>query len=204
MYSPNDKGSFEIKNLIFILVFGILIYHFFIREDVTILGKGVFAKEEPIQENIKGKEMLFFKDYGIQKVAKYTIKAKVLSRKTYDSELAPIDFALGWGNMSDENILKDIEIWQSGRWYRYKYEHTSLSLGEIIRSSANTHIIPATDKIKKVALSIKKGEIIQLKGYLVRVTGKKGFYWNSSTTRNDTGNGGCEIMYVEDIKVLQP
>ena len=34
-----------------------------------------------------------------------------------ESDLAPVDLALGWGRMSDEAILKDIQISQSGRFY---------------------------------------------------------------------------------------
>ena len=38
-------------------------------------------------------------------------------------------------------------------------------------------------------------------GYLVDVAGPGGFAWNTSLTRNDTGDGACEIVWVETLEV---
>ena len=39
-------------------------------------------------------------------------------------------------------------------------------------------------------------------GYLVDARDKKGWRWNSSRTRDDTGDGACELFYVNSIKIL--
>ena len=33
------------------------------------------------------------------------------------------------------------------------------------------------------------------------IRGPGGFVWNTSLTRNDSGNGACEIVYVESLSV---
>jgi hypothetical protein len=43
-------------------------------------------------------------------------------------------------------------------------------------------------------------DLVELEGYLVYVKGDN-FTWNSSLTRNDTGDGACEVLYVEKISV---
>jgi hypothetical protein len=38
-------------------------------------------------------------------------------------------------------------------------------------------------------------------GYLVDVSGPRGFQWSTSRTRTDTGDGACEIVWVETLHV---
>ncbi len=45
------------------------------------------------------------------------------------------------------------------------------------------------------------GQIVTIGGFLVDVTGPGGFTWNTSLIRTDTGNGACEIVWVESLDV---
>ncbi len=49
---------------------------------------------------------------------------------------------------------------------------------------------------------IRKGQRIRLSGQLVRVDGDNGFTWSSSLSREDTGNGACELIWVEQLSRL--
>ena len=64
-----------------------------------------------------------------------------------------------------------------------------------------------TDKtVKGKLLSIKKGEYVELEGYLVTAyttDSDSNIYWMSSDTRTDTGDGACEVIYVTDVKWLK-
>jgi len=42
---------------------------------------------------------------------------------------------------------------------------------------------------------------VRLKGYLARYSHGGGFERGTSTTRNDTGNGACETIYIEDVQI---
>ena len=48
----------------------------------------------------------------------------------------------------------------------------------------------------------RPGERIALAGQLVRVDGDNGFNWTSSLSREDTGAGACELVWVEQLKRL--
>jgi len=52
-----------------------------------------------------------------------------------------------------------------------------------------------------LAPSLRPGQIVRLQGYLVDVRGPGGFAWNTSLTRSDTGDGACEIVWVEAVAV---
>ena len=104
--------------------------------------------------------------------------------------------------MSDGAVLGRIDISQSGRFYYWRYDGAPpIPRREIERSSANMHLIPATRAIERRLKHLRPGNVVALKGYLVDVRGEGGFRWTSSLTREDTGNGACELIWVEDLEV---
>lgn len=76
--------------------------------------------------------------------------------------------------MSNHSVLKDLKIRQSNPWYFYRYKnHTPLLKSEINIHSSNMHLIAANKNIGKQLKSVRKGEIVNIKWYLVNVTGDK-------------------------------
>ncbi len=144
--------------------------------------------------------------YRLTPLARYDIKALVLSTHTYwfgtESKFSPVDFAVGWGAMSDQSIIDQLNISQGGRWYEFSYsQDPSIPDGAIISHSANMHLIPASVIIKNRLSRVRAGEVVELKGCLVQITGETGYQWVSSLTRTDTGGGACELMFVEDVSL---
>jgi len=46
---------------------------------------------------------------------------------------------------------------------------------------------------------LKKDDLVYLKGSLIEIQAKDGWRWKSSLSREDTGNGACELMRVDSI-----
>ena len=66
-------------------------------------------------------------------------------------------------------------------------------------------ITGTTPKVRKDILDdVIRGNIILISGKLVNVNkiGNK-WTWKSSTKRDDTGSGACEILWVEEISIIQ-
>ena len=63
------------------------------------------------------------------------------------------------------------------------------------------HMIPATAEVERRLLHVRSGQVVALTGYLVEVHGLDGFRWRSSLTREDTGNGACELVWVDKLEV---
>jgi hypothetical protein len=166
---------------------------------------GVLAPDDPAQRELDREDRPFqVKDYRIVPLARYAVKARVLSRERYrfdaGAELSPVDLVLGWGPMSDSAVLKAFDIDQSNRWYHWRAGTLPISEAAVITHSANTHLIPADALVRRAILGVKTGDLVDLEGYLVRVEGPHGFTWVSSLTRADTGDGSCELMFVKEAR----
>jgi len=59
------------------------------------------------------------------------------------------------------------------------------------------HIIPANSLVLRQLKKARAGNLVHLQGFLVNASTDEGFTWHSSLTRNDTGDGACELFYVD-------
>jgi hypothetical protein len=147
-------------------------------------------------------------DWVITPKAEYSLKGVVLKRTTYrtgwNSILSPCDVAMAWGELAQGDLYKQLKWSQSNRWYFWKYGADFPKDNPfIIRYSSNTHIVPANPNLERAARSLKSGEPAELRGYLMRVDGKKGDetrWWDSSLSRTDEGDGSCELLYLKRLK----
>jgi hypothetical protein len=104
--------------------------------------------------------------------------------------------------MSDQRVLDQLTISQSGRFYWYEYRQPPIPKDQIISHSTNVHIIPATSAIASRCKSLRAGSLIHLSGDLVEATGPGIGSWRSSLSRTDSGNGACELMWVKEMSIL--
>lgn len=195
------------KKLIFLLLVTLTVWKLVSDPGDVSLGPGVMAKEPPAQINIENPASFEFGKHRVTPLAKFHIKAKVLSREEYtfdnEADISPVDLALGWGRMSDEAVIQYIDISQSGRWYRWRTETMPIPRREIEIHSANMHMIPADDAVESDINQARTGDIIELRGYLVEVVADDGRRWKSSMTREDTGAHACEVIWVEQFEVVK-
>lgn len=148
-------------------------------------------------------------DYEIQPLARFRIRARVLGKKRYyldpTADIAPYDLALGWQGMSDTASLEHISITQSGRWYEYLFDSSMpLSGAEITRSSANVHCLPGNADVHSALKSFHRHDFVELKGYLVEARRAGRPPWRSSLVRDDSGNGSCEVFWIEEARKILP
>jgi hypothetical protein len=179
-------------------------YNSFVTRQVRH-APGVVAAKPPLQTTVK-QPAFRHANYTVEPLASFSIRARVLGRKNYtlgrEADLSPMDFALGWGPMSDSAVLQHLDISQSNRFYFWRSDNVPpISIQDITTHSSNVHIIPANDAVLKQLERVRVGAVVSLKGKLVQVTGDGGFTWRSSLTREDTGNGACEVMWVESVSV---
>jgi len=169
---------------------------------------GVLVKEQPVQVEV-GSSVFRFDDYILTRRARFEVRARVLSKEPYylgrTADLSPIDLALGWGVMSDSAVLDEIDISQSGRWYHTRYElPPPVDERLMMASSSNMHMIPARKDVEGALKKLRVGDIVDIRGFLVDVDHESGWYWRSSLSRTDTGDGACELVYVESLFVESP
>jgi hypothetical protein len=144
----------------------------------------------------------------LQPLAGFSIDARVLSRQDYrsgrESDLSPTDLALGWGRMRDDAVLARLDVSQSGRWYMYRWSDAPpIPVEEIVRSSANMHVIPANDDVARALDRVRAGDRVRMDGWLVEADAPDGWTWRSSLTRDDSGDGACEVVYACSLSSMQ-
>jgi hypothetical protein len=173
---------------------------------------------EPYQESTSGNvvEVIDNKEVNIEYIASYDISGRVVKTYSYaqvgiENKLSPIDVGITWGDLvKDENnnkiiwghTVKRFLTWKiyDTEWYN-NYGGTNFQ-----EHVSNNHLIPCNDDILKKINAIKEGEYIHIIGYLADISydldnGEK-YNWKTSTSRSDTGDGACEIIYVTDIEWL--
>ncbi len=165
---------------------------------------GVLAPDPPSQRLLDAGAPVFQKGrYHIKALAEFTLEARVLGREDYrfdsGADLAPLDLALGWGPMSDSSVLERIDIQQRHRFYYWHVNDFFIPRRDIETHSANMHLIPATRHVADRLKLIRPGHIVSLRGYLVEAHRDDGWQWRSSLSREDTGNGACELIWVETV-----
>ncbi|WP_022975459.1 hypothetical protein [Nevskia ramosa] len=170
---------------------------------------GVLVAEAPAQTVLSGDEAAPFehRGYRLTPLAGFALEARVLTTESYRFDrlagLVPVDVGLGWGAMSDSAVLARIELSQSGRFMYWHVAQFPIPEQQIINSAANMHLIPATPVIARRISALRRGQLISLRGRLVEAVAPNGMQIRSSLRRDDTGAGACEVIWVEDLEVLQ-
>ena len=208
-FSPKIKNS--VIAAIIVIFTAVMIYNNGSRECVSNIP-------EPIQEEADGGTFLDKRGYHVAVNYKYSYEIEALVVHTHNyyglslgDALAPKDVALAWGNVARYNTQIDFHWAQSGRWYRWhtkSYEEIAPVGGEdgVNRCSSNNHLIAADSTVKSAIRKIRRGDHVRITGYLSNIYATKSngttFTWSSSTTREDTGDGSCEVIYVTKVEFL--
>lgn len=180
--------------------------------------RAISGIKDPIQKEADGGTTMELDGYDIDitYMYEYEIEGLVLTTNHHywfgiDNDLSPIDVGLGWGDVAAYNNVIDFHWSQHCRFLYWKYK----SYEDIARvgdeydvniQSSNNHLIGSNSSIKRKIKRIHAGDHIKLKGYLVDIYGTKDdgtfFSWTSSTVRDDSGDGACELIYVTDVEWL--
>jgi len=168
---------------------------------------GVLISAEPVQIPVQ-RAPFALGDYLLTPLADFEVEARVLSVERYRTDrgagVSPIDFALGWGPMSDSAVLEHLRIRQGGRFFSiHPIEPAAapaIDLKTAMLHASNMHLIPADERVFARLKQVKRGHLVRLRGQLVSVLGPGNFTWTSSLSRSDTGDGACELFYVESLE----
>jgi hypothetical protein len=167
---------------------------------------GVLASDDPQQHEITALRWRHG-EFDLEARAQFEIEARVLSAESYrfdgGAALAPLDLALGWGAMSDSAVLAHFRTTQGARFFTLYPDESAPELYEALRHSTNVHVIPADARIERLLRKTKIGALVHLEGMLVDASRADGFTWHTSLTREDTGDGACELFFVKEYRQLR-
>lgn len=182
-------------------------------EASSTVSFGINASAEPIQMNIYPFQESIMEN-GTEAVISgentYTINAKVQSTRAYDDSISaviPYDYLLAWGDMADENKVSGLTWEQESRHGMVSGNLGGSGIGTdyVVSHVSNNHLIPANATIRKALAQVKPGDMVRIEGRLVNVkifaSQGRTLGISSSQSRTDQGDGACEVIYVEQIKI---
>jgi hypothetical protein len=180
-------------------------WHWWTTERAVHRPPGIVAPDEPAQVDLDPSPRFDAKGYTFIKRAKYDITARLLRKEIYHIDggagLAPVDLGVGWGPLSDSAMIDQLEFSQMGRFFYWQPRKADFPLpaATLISHMAQMHMIPATKDIESRLKKLRPGQIVTASGYLVDIRSPTGFTWNTSLSRTDTGDGACELFWVEAL-----
>ena len=171
------------------------------------LSHGEVQLAAPVQTTLNRKKLYTKSGHQLEAVASFKIEARVLSAAKYrqgrEALVSQVDLALGWGKMATDQVLSKIDVSQSGRFASMRYNPASgIEVSDIVLNSSNMHMIPSSNAVNKALRKVRKGQVVEIEGYLVNIRHEDGWRWLTSTSRTDQGNGACEIILVTSIRVV--
>ncbi|MDD2703430.1 MAG: hypothetical protein PHC33_05440 [Candidatus Omnitrophica bacterium] len=197
---------------------------FFTRNNIRSVGQTVpEVLQQPLQEKRLNTESIRFEKDGYQyeliPLYDYQISGLLVSKMDYkflsiykSSSVFPLDVCLLWGGNAENKVYqyKKIRFFQDCRWCNAEWEgNVPFNLNEI----SNNHLVFKHPRLESAARNLVAGDQIRITGKLVNVKAQSlgesesfnpaSLRWNTSIVRNDTGAGACEIVYVEDLKILK-
>jgi len=196
------------KRLLWLLVAITLAWGWYLFGRTDPVQPGTAAPDAPLQTSPDDPAPFRHDGFTITPMAEFSLRARVLGAERYwldaGASLSPLDLALGWGRMSDPAVYGGLRISQGGRWYRYAWDSDGppIPLHEIIRSSANMHLVPADPAVEAAMMKATSGDVIELQGQLIRAEDDDGWRWNSSLSRDDSGAGACELIWVRRFEIV--
>lgn len=146
-------------------------------------------------------------------LADFSSEVLILRRERYDrgttedplSDYSPMDVVAGWGQAGRAAVRRPVHLAQGRRRYAFWYaggpdvpKETS-GFGSM---TANWHLIPVDRSVGEKMEEIGSGDVVRLEGRLVRVRLRDGSWATSSLSRNDSGDGACEILLVEHVRIM--
>lgn len=114
------------------------------------------------------------------------------------------DLCVIWGNNVQSGVYKQMSF-SSDSWTCWASWPDRTS-GEMftMKALSNNHIVTDSDKLKAKLMQAELGDQIHFKGVLAEYINHAASYTRgTSITRNDTGQGACETIFIDDFEIVK-
>lgn len=152
--------------------------------------------------------------YRVEPSHRYALDGMVVSYRIHDGDyllhrlwndhLNVADLCVVWGDDAGRVDLHAFEF-ANGEFTctfqtRSEKDWRAFRLDQI----SNNHLLTADPALRARIEDVTVGDQIHVEGYLASYSNASGFHRGTSTTRNDTGNGACETVYVTEFDIADP
>lgn len=164
---------------VLLVVLGIVFY-----EAIRPVGQppGVLAPDPPSVSTVPEKAPVFERDGHVMTgLAQFKAKVRVVSIERYgkdrQAKIAPFDIVLGWGALSDTTTFKGVDVGQTERTVVFESYDPKLPKEAVAASLMNVHVVGADADVDKRVRELRRGNIVEIEGWLVEVVASDGWRW---------------------------
>lgn len=154
-------------------------------------------------------------DYTVQPLYRYELAGLVVSRHDskvwwdyahaeWKDELNAVDLCVVWGDNVKSGAYLPLS-YSSDQWTCHVETRSSEAWQAFDPAAlSNNHLLTDQPALAQRLREVRIGDQIRLRGYLAEYSHKvgQGFRRGTSISRNDTGNGACETIFVEEFEIL--
>ena len=152
--------------------------------------------------------------YRVEPLYEYELRGLVVSRhdtgswrdylhKRWNDHLNVADLCVLWGTNLVDGLYDEFEF-SSGQFtcnYRTRSREAWQAFDEAAVS--NNHLLTDDAALARAIRDARVGDQVFLRGKLAAYSHDGGFRRGTSTVRDDTGNGACETVWVEEFTVTR-
>jgi hypothetical protein len=194
-----------------------LVIAFFNRNDIPgALDFHPSVSDEPRQKAL-AKQPLTIPyagiDYRVEPLYDYELYGLVVSYRQHDGtslmhsrsndHLNMADVCVVWSDTAMSPHLRKLDFW-NGIFTCNVQTRDSVAWSHFnMNQLANNHLISADPFIRERVADVRVGDQIRVKGWLARYGAVGGGQRGTSTTREDTGDGACETILVNEFEIVE-
>jgi hypothetical protein len=121
--------------------------------------------------------------------------------RVWNDHLNVADLCVVWGHNAVSLDLSEFDFWNGQFTCSFRTRSNSAWASFRPDQISNNHLLSDDQWVRERIEDLRIGDQVSLRGYLSRYSHGSGFTRGTSTTRSDTGNGACETLYVEDVRI---
>ena len=153
-------------------------------------------------------------DYRVEPLYDYELYGLVVSLRQHDGtslmhsrandHLNMADVCVVWSETAMSPHLRKLDFWNGIFTCNVQTRDSVAWASFRMNQLANNHLVSADPFIRDRVAEIRVGDQIRIKGWLVRYGAVGGGVRGTSTTREDSGDGACETILVDEFAIVEP
>jgi len=115
------------------------------------------------------------------------------------------DLCVIWGRNLESGVYRDMGFRNDSWTCSWSWPDAETGARFLRTGLSNNHLLCTDDTLRERIRRTSPGDQVWLRGTLAEYShGHGAFHRGTSTRRDDTGNGACETIFVEDYEILRP
>jgi len=127
-----------------------------------------------------------------------------ISHGRWKDKLNIRDVCVIWGENARSGVYESMKFSSGDFTCRFRTRDLETFRAFNQAQMSNNHLLARDEAVARAIMSARRGDQVRLSGFLSEYAHDGGFHRGTSTTREDTGDGACETIYVTEFEILQP